>query len=65
MTKFDLDTSKSLCKSIFDHWRKAGKTDTNVGSNGDGSSLEVPRKADLWESRPAPYSLGNGVINSN
>ena len=29
MTKFDLDTSKSLCKSTFDHWRKAGKTDTN------------------------------------
>ena len=47
MTKFDLDTSKSLCKSIFDHWRKAGKTDTNIGSNGDGSSLEVPRTVDL------------------
>jgi len=42
MTKFDLDTLKSLCKSMFDHWRKAAKTDTNIGSNGDGSSLEVP-----------------------
>ena len=30
MTKFDLDTSKSLCKSMFDHWRKAGKTNTNT-----------------------------------
>lgn len=29
MTKFDLDTLKSLCKSIFDHWRKATKADTN------------------------------------
>jgi len=64
MTKFDLDTSKSLCKSTFDHWRKAGKTDTNIGSNGDGSSLEVPRTLDLWESRPVPYPLGNGVIIS-
>jgi len=50
---------------MFDHWRKAAKTDTNIGSNGDGSSLEVPRTADLWESRPAPYPLGNGVKNSN
>jgi hypothetical protein len=37
------------------------KTDSNIGSNGDGSSLEVPRTLDLWESRPVPYSLGNGV----
>ena len=29
MIKFDLDTLKSLCKSMFDHWRKAAKTDTN------------------------------------
>jgi len=58
MTKFDLDTSKSLCKSTFDHWRKAGKTDTKIGSNGDGSSLEVPRTLDLWESRPVPSSIG-------
>ena len=36
-------------------------TDTNIGSNGDGSSLEVPRTLDLWESRPVLYSLGNGV----
>jgi len=51
MTKFDLDTLKPLCKSMFDHWRKAGKTDTNNGSNRDGNSLEVPRTADLWVSR--------------
>jgi len=56
MTKFDLDTSKSLCKSTFDHWRKARKTDTNIGSNGDGSSLEVPRTVDLWESRPVLFN---------
>jgi len=30
MTKFDFDTLRPLCKSIFDHWRKAGKTDTNT-----------------------------------
>ena len=56
MTKFDLDTQRPLCKSIFDHWRKAGNTDTNIGSNGDGSSLEVPRTLDLWESRPVPFN---------
>ena len=47
MIKFDIDTLKSLCKSMFDHWRKAAKIDTNIGSNGDGSSLEVPRTTDL------------------
>ena len=61
MTKFDLNILKSLCKSMFDHWRKAGKIDTNIGSNGDGSSLELPRTADLWESRRLPYPLGKGV----
>ena len=65
MTKFDLNTLKPLCKSIFDHWRKAEKTNTNIGSNGDGSSLEVPRTLDLWESIPVPYPLGNGAKNSN
>jgi len=30
MTKFDFDTLRPLCKSIFDHWRKAGNTDTNT-----------------------------------
>ena len=49
MTKFDLDTLKSLYKSMFDHWRKVAKTNTNIGSNGDGSSLEVPRTIDLWK----------------
>ena len=38
-------------------------TDTNIGSIGDGSSLEVPRTLDLSESRPVPYPLGNGVKN--
>ena len=33
MTKFDLNTSKSLCKSIFDHWWRAFKTDTNTKDN--------------------------------
>jgi len=65
MTKFDLDTLKSLCESMFDHWRKASKIDTNIGSNGDGSSLKVPRTIDIWESRSVPYPLGNGVKNSN
>ena len=49
MTKFDFETLKSLCKSMFDHWSKATNTDTNIGSNGDGSSLEVPRTIDLWK----------------
>jgi len=39
MTKFDLDTLKSLYKGIFDNWRKAAKADTNIGSNGDGRFL--------------------------
>jgi len=51
MTKFDLDTSKSLCKSTFDHWRKAGKTDTNRGygrktshpSDANIGQIEVPK----------------------
>ena len=38
---------------MFDHWRKATKTDTNIGSNGDGSSLEVPRTTDLWKADSA------------
>ena len=65
MTKFDLETLKSICKSMFDHLRKVSETDTNIGSNGDGGSLEVPRTSDLWESRPVPYLLGNGVKNSS
>jgi len=43
---------------MFDHWWKVSNTDTNIASNGDGSSLEVPRTPDLWESRPVPYPLG-------
>ena len=35
MTKFDLDTLKSLCKSMFDHWRKAAKTETNRNGHRD------------------------------
>ena len=57
MTKFDLDILKSLCKSMFDHWRKAANTDTNIGSNGDGSSLEVPRTTDLG-TQTVPSSIG-------
>ena len=49
---------------MFDHWRKAAKADTNIGSNGDGSSLEVPRTTDLWESRPVPYPLGKWSQNT-
>ena len=37
MTKFDLDILKSLCKSMFDHWRKAAKADTNK-DKGDGKA---------------------------
>ena len=33
MKKFDLDTLKSLWKSMFDHWRKAAKTDSNIAQN--------------------------------
>ena len=38
---------------MFDHWRKAAKIDTNIDSNGDGSSLEVPRTTDLWKADSA------------
>ena len=63
ITKFDLDTLKSLCKSMFDHWRKAENTDTNIGSNGDGSSLKVPRTTNFWESRQCLRPLGYEVNN--
>lgn len=32
--------------------------DTNIGSNGDGSSLEVPRTTDLWKNEIVPSSIG-------
>ena len=47
----------------FDHWQRDEDTDTNIGSNGDGSSLEVPRTTDLWESRQCLCPLGYGVNN--
>ena len=47
----------------FDHWRRDEDTDTNIGSNGDGSSLEVPRTTDLWESMQCLRPLGYGVNN--
>jgi len=53
MMKFDLGILKSLCKSMFDHWRKATKIETKIGSNGDGSPLELPRTIDLWEADSA------------
>ena len=34
---------------MFDHWRKATKADTNIGSNGE----EVPRMADIWKADSA------------
>ena len=42
---------------MFDHWRKDAKADSNIGSNGDGSSLEVPRTTDLWKADSA-LSIG-------
>ena len=45
MTTVDLDTSKSLCKSTFDHWRKAGKTDTNTHNVGNEMKLAWKRKS--------------------
>ena len=65
MKIFDFDTLIPLYKSIFDHWGQYENTDSNIGSIGDGISLEVPRTADLWESRLVPYPLGDGVKNSN
>ena len=51
------DTYICICKELL--ITDGGlKTDTNIGSNGDGSSLEVPRTLDLWDSRPVFYSLG-------
>ena len=54
MTKFDLDTLRSFCKSIFDHWRKAAKTDTNkiikyldIGWVGLGGEWWLAHLADL------------------
>ena len=47
----------------FDLWWRDEDTDTNIGSNGDGSSLEVPRTTDLWERRQCLRPLGYGVNN--
>jgi len=38
------------CKKSFDLWWRDDHTDSNIGSNGDGSSLEVPIMVDLWKS---------------
>ena len=51
MKKFDLDTLRPLCKSIFDHWRKAGKTDTNKGVKVD------PKKIQAMQEWPQPKIL--------
>jgi len=42
MTKFDLDTLKSLCKSMFDHWRKAAKTNTNRSEENCNPAMATP-----------------------
>jgi len=55
MTKFDLDTLKSLCKSMFDHWRKAAKTNTNIQEtltlqNWHEKDLPtLPQEKNMWE----------------
>ena len=44
------ETPKMKCnKRDFYLWRRDEQTDSNIGSNGDGSSLEVPRTMDLWK----------------
>jgi len=43
MKKFDFDILRPLYKSIFDDWWQYENTDSNIGSIGDGGSLEVPR----------------------
>ena len=50
--------------SEFDSDKGLDKMESNIGSNGDGSCrfLEVPRTADLWESRQCLHPLGNGII---
>ena len=46
------ETPKMKCnKRYFDLRRRDEDTDSKIGSNGDGSSWEVPRTADFWESR--------------
>ena len=53
LTKLD-ETPKMKCnKRDFDLWRRDEETDSNIGSNGDGSSLEVPRTTDLWKADSA------------
>ena len=52
---------KMKCRKWNDLWRRTDKTDSNIGSNGDSSSLEVPRTTDLWESGQCLHPLGYGV----
>ena len=59
------ETPKMKCnKRDFDLWRRDEETASNIGSNGDGSSLEVPRNTDFWESRQCLHPLGYGWSNN-
>ena len=49
----------------FDLWWRDEDINSNIGSNGDGSSLEVPRTTNFWESRQCLRPLGYGVHNFN
>ena len=51
------DTYKCICKELL--ITDGGlKTDTNIGSNGDGSSLEVPRTSDLLGEQTSALFIG-------
>ena len=48
---------KCICKELL--ITDGGlKTDTNIGSNGDGSSLEVPRTSDLLGEQTSALFIG-------
>jgi len=51
-------------KENFDHRWKCEDTDTNIGSNGDGSSWEVLRTTDPWKSRILLSSIGKYGVNN-
>ena len=41
------------CDKRNNLWRRDVKTESNIGSNGDGISLEVPTTTDLWKADSA------------
>lgn len=61
MTKFEFATLRPLCKSMFNHWQKASKIDTNI-VNG-GGTITFP--TGMWIFRILPLGIWTWVFELN